>query len=96
MKSLIKRYKEISKEKVRFFAAPAEERILNKLVWPLRNAKASYMVGNYLGTIALCGMVSEMVAILLFDISDFKDIEDFKFYEPVIYYDYRNVPKEKN
>lgn len=27
---------------------------------------------------------------------DFKDIEDFKFYEPVIYYDYRNVPKEKN
>ena len=28
------------------------------------------MVGNYLATIALCGMVSEMVAILLWEIAD--------------------------
>ncbi|MFQ5965627.1 MAG: hypothetical protein ACE5KZ_15235 [Candidatus Scalinduaceae bacterium] len=30
------------------------------------------MIGNYLGTISLCGMVAEMVAILLFEICDFK------------------------
>lgn len=66
------RYKEISQEKTRLFAAPAEKRILEKLVWPLRHAKACYMAGNYLGTIALCGMVAEMVAILLYEISEFK------------------------
>lgn len=72
LEGLISRYREISIEKRRLFAAPYEERILEKLVWPLRNAKASYMVGNYLGTISLCGMVAEMVAILFFEISDFK------------------------
>ena len=30
------------------------------------------MLGNYLGTISLCGMVAEMVAMPLFDISEFK------------------------
>ena len=69
-KGLIQRYQEISQEKKRLFAAPAEERILEKLVWPLRHAKASYMVGNYLGTISLSGMVSEMVAMLFFEMSD--------------------------
>ena len=68
--SLVARYKEISTESKRLFAAPYEESILQKLVWPLRNAKASYMVGNYIGTIALCGMVAEMAAILYFEISE--------------------------
>lgn len=67
--NLVARYKEISKESKRLFAAPAEERILTKLVWPLRYAKSCYMVGNYLGTIALCGMVAEMIAILAFEMS---------------------------
>jgi len=71
LNSLVARYKEISNEERRLFAAPAEVRILEKLVWPLRHAKAAYMVGNYLGTISLCGMVAEMVAILLFELSEF-------------------------
>ena len=69
---IVSRYREVSIEKIRLFAAPNEQRILDKLVWPLRHAKAGYMCGNYIGTIALCGMVSEMVAILLFEISGFK------------------------
>ncbi len=68
--SLVARYKEISVEPARLIAAPAEERILTKLVWPLRHAKACYMAGNYLGAISLCGMVGEMAAILLFKVSD--------------------------
>ncbi|MDA2935562.1 hypothetical protein MYX82_14690, partial [Acidobacteria bacterium AH-259-D05] len=69
--SAIDRYKQISQEPKRLFAAPEEQHILEKLVWPLKNAKACYAVGNYLGTIALCGMVAEMVAILFFEISNF-------------------------
>ena len=65
--AMVKRYREITAAAPRLFAVPAEPRILEKLVWPLRQAKASYVVGNYLATIALCGMVSEMVAILLFE-----------------------------
>jgi hypothetical protein len=70
--TLVERYRAISQEPKRIFAAPIEPRILNKLIWPLRHAKASYMVGNYLGTISLCGMVAEMVAILLFEISEIR------------------------
>jgi len=68
--SLVARYKEISTEPVRLFAAPAEPRILEKLVWPLRHAKGSYVIGNYLAVIALSGMVAEMVAILVWEIGE--------------------------
>jgi hypothetical protein len=70
--SCVERYKEINREHTRLFIAPAEDRILEKLIWPLRHAKAGYMIGNYLGTISLCGMVSEMLAILLFEISELR------------------------
>jgi hypothetical protein len=68
--ALVARYRQISVEQPRLFAAPAEDRILAKLVWPLRHAKASYVAGNFLGTVSLCGMVAEMVAILIFETSD--------------------------
>jgi hypothetical protein len=68
--SLVERYRRISIEPVRLFAAPAEPRILEKLVWPLRHAKASYVVGNNLAVVALCGMVSEMVAVLLWQLAE--------------------------
>ena len=66
----VSRYKEISVESARLHIAPDEEHILTKLIWPLRHAKACYMAGNYLGTISLCGMVAEMVAMLIFEISE--------------------------
>ena len=69
--SIAERYDEItSKEERQFWAGPDEPRILNKIVWPLRHAKAGYLVGNYLGSIALCGVVAEMLAILLFEMSE--------------------------
>jgi hypothetical protein len=43
---------------------------LDRLVWPLRHAKASYMVGNYLAVIALTGMVAEMVALLQWEVAE--------------------------
>lgn len=70
IEKLLTRYRQISTEPVRLFVAPDEQRILDKLIWPLRNAKSSFMVGNYLGTVALAGMVAEMVAMLLWQITD--------------------------
>ncbi|MBC8278250.1 MAG: hypothetical protein H8E46_08470 [FCB group bacterium] len=68
---IIERYRSVS-EKAYIFALPAEENIIEKIAGPLKNAKTSYITENYLGTIALCGMVSEMLAILLFDISEIR------------------------
>lgn len=70
VEDLTQRYKRISVEDPRLFAAPAEVRLLERLVWPLRQAKGSFMVGNFLGTISLCGMVAEMAAILIFDLAE--------------------------
>jgi hypothetical protein len=68
---LVERFRKISKEKVRLVVAPREERILRKLVWPLRNAKASFMLGNHLGTISLCAAVGETLTLLLLDLSTY-------------------------
>ena len=72
IESLTKRYKEIGHEPTRLFTVPAEDNILLKLVWPLRHAKGCYMLGNYLGTIALCAMVAEMLALLVYEMSDLR------------------------
>jgi hypothetical protein len=67
--AFVARYNEIAAIADPLPIVPAERTILGKLVWPLRHAKGSYALGNYLACIALCGMVGEMVAILLWDIS---------------------------
>ncbi len=51
--------------------APADGRILDKLVWPLKHAKVSFMLGNLLGTISMCGTAAEMLAILQFEMAEF-------------------------
>ena len=78
--SLTQRYRQISTTD-ELILVPAENRILEKLVWPLLHAKSSYMVGNYLGTVSLCGLVAEMVAILKYTISDEnrKEMSDHEF-----------------
>jgi hypothetical protein len=67
--AFVARYKEIAAFADPVLIVPAEPTILTKLVWPLRQAKGSYALGNYVACIALCGMVGEMVAILLWEIS---------------------------
>lgn len=39
----------------------------DKLIWPLRAAKANYGFGNFAAVIGLCGMVCEMVTTTYFD-----------------------------
>ena len=71
-KSFVERYKRISEGQEWLSVAPAETKILEKLVWPLRQAKASYILGNNLAAVALCGMVAEMVAVLLWRLAETK------------------------
>lgn len=68
--ALVARYRKISAVRQDpLFVAPMERNILQKLVWPLRHAKGSYALGDYLGCIGLCGLVGEMVGILVWEIS---------------------------
>lgn len=69
-KSFVERYKRIDIEPRTLRLTPAEPKILEKLVWPLRQAKASYVIGNNLSVVALCGMVAEMVAVLLWKLDE--------------------------
>jgi hypothetical protein len=64
------RCKILGLEQPQLFAAPMETRILQRLIWPLRQAKGSYMLGHFLSTISLAGLVAEMAAILTFDVNE--------------------------
>ena len=69
LEECIQRHKKIAAVPHFLPVVPAETHIKAKLIFPLRNAKGCYIVGNYLGTIALCGTVAEMVAILNFEMA---------------------------
>lgn len=47
---------------------PAQARILDKIVWPLRSAKQAFGLGDFLACIALCGMVCEMGTVFTYDL----------------------------
>lgn len=63
-----KRYRLLTTPEFNIFAVPNEKKILEKLVWPLRAAKKAFILSDYLGCVALCGMACEMVTIFLFDL----------------------------
>jgi len=68
LQKIRKRYDQITTTALDIVAVPAEEQILNKLIWPLMEAKQNFILGHYLGCISLCGMVCEMGAIFIFDL----------------------------
>lgn len=72
LEEAIQRYRKINALGPPIFVAPNHDHFLEKLVWPLRSAKSSYVIGNYISTIAQCGMVAEMVAMLWFRITPFR------------------------
>lgn len=65
---VLERYTKISKDTYILFV-PHSKKIKNKLLNPLRIAKKSYCLGDYLATIASCGMVAEMLALFLWNFS---------------------------
>ena len=75
------RYVEVSKEDTELFFSPEEPELKENLFGPLRQAKMNYLLGNYIGSIALCGIVAEKVAILVHAINTPCEAENRKFVE---------------
>ena len=65
MSELKKRYEMVSKKDQSLLFSFEEPEIKENLFEPLRQAKVNYILGNYVGTIALCGIVAEKLAILI-------------------------------
>ena len=51
LESIVQSYKQISIENPRVSISPDNSNILKKIIWPLKQAKGSYILGNYIGTI---------------------------------------------
>ena len=66
MPAFRKRYAEVSKYDQHLRIAVDEPKIRENLYGPLRQAKMNYILGNYAGSIALCGIVAEMITILVY------------------------------
>jgi len=69
-KEILERYTDITTEELHLPLVPHTEKIFNRLLKPLKSAKLNYCLGDYLATIASCGVASEMLTILLWKISD--------------------------
>ena len=65
MSAFRKRYVEVTKYDKHLPLVVEEPAIRENLSGPLRQAKMNYILGNYLASIALCGIVAEKVAILI-------------------------------
>ena len=67
---LERRYFELAEASAPLSVVPAEPNIQDRIISPLHQARVSYVLGNFVGTIALCGSVAEMLAILIWVISE--------------------------
>ncbi len=67
--AIYKRYKELDKNEEKIKVAVAEKELLDKFIWPLRQAKVAYMLGNFLSTIALCGFIAELIIQFIYKVS---------------------------
>jgi hypothetical protein len=69
-KEIVDRYKQLTGDQHSSLAIlPAEQKLIEKIIKPLHGAISSYMTGNYIGTIALCGAVCEMSSIFSFELA---------------------------
>ncbi len=64
-KGILERYIEITTDKLHLSMVPHKKEFDERLLKPLRSAKKNYCLGDYLATIASCGIVGEMLAILV-------------------------------
>ena len=65
--AIVTRYREIAGESG-IFALPYESEFAQRITLPLRQAKASYCLGHFLGTVVLAGFDGEMLAVLIYEI----------------------------
>ncbi len=65
----LKRYAELSTESLNIAFAPAEGRIYQRIIHPIAMAKRAYCLGEYLAAVAMCGVATEMLTILLWEMN---------------------------
>lgn len=66
---ILQRYSEITTEEMHINIAATSEKIYEKITSPINSAKKNYCFGDYLSTIAVSGIVGEMLTILLWKIN---------------------------
>ncbi|TSD02022.1 MAG: Uncharacterized protein Athens071425_176 [Parcubacteria group bacterium Athens0714_25] len=69
-REIVGRYIEVTTKETHTAIVPHTERLFERLLKPLRSAKKNYCLGEYSATIALCGTVAEMLALLLWEINE--------------------------
>lgn len=62
------RFLRVDTPELDIFVVPAENMVLDKLVWPLRHAKIAFCRSDFLGCIAICGMVCEMATVFVYEL----------------------------
>ncbi len=62
------RYLRLSTSDLDIPIVPAEKKILERIIWPLKSAKQAFCIADFVGCIALCGMVCEMAIIFIYDL----------------------------
>lgn len=65
LRAFTQRYRAISKKDGLSIFTFHEAELIENLFQPLHHAKSNYMLGNFVGTIALCGLIAEKLAILI-------------------------------
>ena len=65
--AVLERYKKLNKLDADLMSFAQDLDVLKRIGFSLRGAKISYLLGNYLSTIALCGFVAEMTSILVYE-----------------------------
>jgi len=69
-KETIERYEETTSTDLHFYIVPHSDKIEEKLLKPLQSAKRNYCLGDYISTIAVCGIFAEMLAILVWKMNE--------------------------
>lgn len=69
---LVRKYTEVTPKQHHQFITPAHEKIKVRILEPLRNAKKSYCNDEYVTAIALCGIVGETMAHVLYQLYETK------------------------
>lgn len=92
---LVERHQELFCYNDEPFIIPAEPKIINKIILPLKFAKISYMIGNYIGCIALCETVLEMICILKMEINNTKLKRNKDIFNLITQKEYDDMEQDK-
>lgn len=71
-KDTLEKYAEITTQETHVIFTPGYKNIIERVINPLISAKRQYCLGEYLASIALSGIISEMLALLIWKISTFQ------------------------